>query len=414
MWSFLKSLIESRVLLANFVTRDLRARYVGSSMGFFWSVIFPLVNLFTFMFVFRIILAARWGDSQGALEVSLVMLSGIIVWTGFAESISRCAASVPQNANLVAKVVFPTSVLPTYMTLSALANMCLGLPIVLGATLWFGHISPPGVCIEVDGGTAQHGVWEGYETTAEVRHWPRAYIALDRAWHESKTFTVEWGGTAERGVDYIAPHDVLTLPKGSARLFLPIFPVRDNVAEGDETIEVRLTDSAGLSISKDVAVFALHDSELSPEDASKVFERDPAPYVPNDSIDHYPLSLGLPIVAAPFLILLLAIATIGIGSFFAAFNLYWRDTMHLIGVGLEAWMFGTPIFYPASLVPAKFSFLLTMNPMHWFIDMFRDVTLFARWPDLVHLGMFSVFAVAVFWIGTRFFARHQSNFPDLL
>ena len=136
------------------------------------------VNLFTFMFVFRIILAARWGDSQGALEVSLVMLSGIIVWTGFAESISRCAASVPQNANLVAKVVFPTSVLPTYMTLSALANMCLGLPIVIGATLWFGHISPPGVCIEVDGGTAQHGVWEGYETTAEVRHWPRAYLSL--------------------------------------------------------------------------------------------------------------------------------------------------------------------------------------------------------------------------------------------
>ena len=35
------TLTEHRTLLRDFVRRDLRARYVGSSMGFFWSIIFP-------------------------------------------------------------------------------------------------------------------------------------------------------------------------------------------------------------------------------------------------------------------------------------------------------------------------------------------------------------------------------------
>ncbi|MEL6428653.1 MAG: ABC transporter permease [Planctomycetota bacterium] len=414
MTPFLKSLAASRTLLSDFVRRDLRARYVGSSMGFFWSVIFPLINLFTFMFVFRIILSTRWGDEQGALEVSLVMLAGIVVWTGFSEAISRAAGCIPANANLVEKVVFPAPILPTYITLSALANMCLGLPIVLGATFWFGHVSAPRVGVEVDGGMAVHGIYEGYEPNEDVRHWPRARIALDRAWREDKTFEISWSGTATRGVDYVAPHDVVTVPAGSARLYLPIFPVRDDVLEGDETIEITLDSFDGLETFATVARFELHDNELSAEEIAKTFERDVSPYISESSADHHPLSLGTPVVIAPLLVLLLSVATVGIGSFFAAFNLFWRDTMHLIGVGLTVWMFATPIFYPAGMIPPKFSFMLTMNPMHWFIDMFRDVMLFARWPDPVHLGMFGVFAAVVFWLGTRFFARHQPNFPDLL
>ena len=59
------SLVANRRLLKDFVVRDLKARYVGSSMGFFWSVVFPIINLFVYMFVFRLILNSRFEDGAG-------------------------------------------------------------------------------------------------------------------------------------------------------------------------------------------------------------------------------------------------------------------------------------------------------------------------------------------------------------
>ena len=65
-----RSLAGNRRLLKDFVVRDLKARYVGSTMGFFWSVVFPIINLFVYMFLFRMVLKARWSDHQGPLEVA--------------------------------------------------------------------------------------------------------------------------------------------------------------------------------------------------------------------------------------------------------------------------------------------------------------------------------------------------------
>jgi NADH-quinone oxidoreductase subunit N len=50
------------------------------------------------------------------------------------------------------------------------------------------------------------------------------------------------------------------------------------------------------------------------------------------------------------LVFLQALFTTGLGLFFSAFNLFWRDIYHLMGVAIVAWMFATPIFYPEYLV----------------------------------------------------------------
>ena len=137
----LRSLVANRRLLLDFVLRDLRARYVGSSMGFFWSVIFPIVNLLVYHFVFRLVLNTRWNDSQGALEVALVMLAGIVIWQAFAEAITRSTGCLVDNANLIQKVVFPSELLPAFLAKSSLVNMLIGLPVLLAAVAWFGHLS---------------------------------------------------------------------------------------------------------------------------------------------------------------------------------------------------------------------------------------------------------------------------------
>lgn len=132
------SLNRHQRLLRDFVRRDLLARYVGSSMGFFWSVIFPLVNLAVYMFVFRTVLTVRWEASPelGALEQSpsqtaLTMLAGITVWAAFAETISRSTNCLVENSNLIQKVVFPSEIVPAYLSISAAVNMLIGIVIVL-------------------------------------------------------------------------------------------------------------------------------------------------------------------------------------------------------------------------------------------------------------------------------------------
>ncbi len=127
----LRNLGKQRNLITNFVTRDLKTRYVGSSLGFFWSVVVPFMYLIVFMFVFSLIFKSRWNDKATPVETSFFMLVGILAWQAHAECLSRITSSLVDNANLIKKVVFPSEVFSVYLTTSALINMLIGFPIVL-------------------------------------------------------------------------------------------------------------------------------------------------------------------------------------------------------------------------------------------------------------------------------------------
>lgn len=132
-----RSLVAHRRLVWDFVRRDLRSRYAGSSLGFFWSVVQPLANLAVYMFVFNVVIKARWSDSMTQAEVSLVMLTGFLAWATHAETLARSTTCVQDNSNLIQKVVFPAEVLPTYLSLSAMVSLLVGLPIILAGMLLY-------------------------------------------------------------------------------------------------------------------------------------------------------------------------------------------------------------------------------------------------------------------------------------
>lgn len=142
MLELLRSLKHNRRLLGDLVNRDLRARYVGSSMGFFWSVVFPIINLVVYMFVFSFVLEARWDEHQPKEVTALLMLAGIVVWQAFAESISRSTNTLVENQNLIQKVVFPSEILPPYLVISALINMLIGMAITLLGVVFYAYVQP--------------------------------------------------------------------------------------------------------------------------------------------------------------------------------------------------------------------------------------------------------------------------------
>lgn len=403
MLALLASLRRNRRLLKDFVVRDLKARYVGSSMGFFWSVLFPIVNLLVFMFVFRLILNARWGDHQGPLEVALAMLAGIVVWTAFAETISRGTNCLVENANLIQKVVFPSELLPVYLTISSLINMCIGLPVVLLSVLYFGHLATPDVLLTAD-------VQDAHEQSGTVL----VTVGLERGQSREVRVPYTLEGSATRGEDYLAEEGTFVFPPGALVSSVAVTLLPDRVPEEEETVVVRLGEPQGAVLLNEPTHTIRVADGPPPEPGVAPPQHDPAP---PDLIDpgYHTLRLGPQLLLLPVLFVLQVAFTAGLGFLLSTINLFLRDTFHLVGVFITVWMFATPIFYPAQLVQkADFGWILQLNPMYWLIDSYRDVVLYGIWPDWFLLGRFAVVAVLVLYLGSSFFLSQKHRFPDLL
>jgi ABC-2 type transport system permease protein len=94
-----------RELLASLIRRDLKVRYKGSVLGFFWSMLNPAVFLAVYYVVFQLVL------QSGIPRFAIWLLSGLLVWNLFTTSLSAACRSVVANANLVKKVAFPREIL---------------------------------------------------------------------------------------------------------------------------------------------------------------------------------------------------------------------------------------------------------------------------------------------------------------
>jgi ABC-type polysaccharide/polyol phosphate export permease len=123
-------------LIRNFVVRDLRGRYVGSFMGFFWSVIHPLVLLTSYYFVFKVILKVETPADSGTKNFALFLFCSILPWLFFSDTLQRSSTVIIDNANLVTKTIFPTEILPLTVLLAGLVNHLIGFAILLGIIFW--------------------------------------------------------------------------------------------------------------------------------------------------------------------------------------------------------------------------------------------------------------------------------------
>jgi ABC-type polysaccharide/polyol phosphate export permease len=135
MWHNLRQLPRYRALVQSLVTRELKARYRGSVLGFFWSFINPLLLLLIYTFVFSIVLP---GIRPAQLEpYALFMFCGILPWTWFSSSLSEAAGSLISGGNLIKKVLFPAEVLPLVTVLANMVHFVLGLPILAAFLVFY-------------------------------------------------------------------------------------------------------------------------------------------------------------------------------------------------------------------------------------------------------------------------------------
>lgn len=401
--------------------RDLKARYVGSSMGFFWSIVFPILNLFVYMFVFSLVLNTRWSNSMGPYEVSLLMLSGIVVWVAFAETLSRATNTLVENSNLIQKVVFPSEILPAFLSISSVINMCIGLPVVLLGVFYFTNVHTPVAHWEWPGGhqsNLRYNERGGFYPVEENLEAFEAQMKMVLPVLRDATIPFTVTGSATPGEDYTLDYEPLVIEAGKIEARLRINLIQDDIVDGGEDIILTMGEPTNASFppeDKGLPVLRLVINDAAPNAPIQPLVELPWPTLGWTGKDYMPMRLGLPLVVLPLLILLQVIFSSGLGYILSTLNLYLRDVYHLIGVGLTVWMFGTPIFYPALMVEDKgFGVMLDVNPMYWLIDSYRRVMVYGHWPQWDLLLRFGILAVIVFAIGTALFRRQKPQFPDLL
>jgi lipopolysaccharide transport system permease protein len=129
--NFLQKIFIQRGLIRNFVVRDLKARYVGSFMGLFWSVIHPIVLLVSYTFVFSVVFNQRPRPDTGTTSFALFLFCSILPWLFFQETLQRSSTVIIENASLVTKTLFPSEILPLSVLLAACVNHLIGFAILL-------------------------------------------------------------------------------------------------------------------------------------------------------------------------------------------------------------------------------------------------------------------------------------------
>jgi len=110
-----------REIVKNFYSRELRARFRGTLLGFAWPFLLPLVLFFVYYFVFAQLFGAKFGipdltgpdgEAAGKRWFTVYLFVGVIVWSGYAEAIQRNCTVILENANLIKKIAFPSEIFP--------------------------------------------------------------------------------------------------------------------------------------------------------------------------------------------------------------------------------------------------------------------------------------------------------------
>ena len=128
---------------------------------------------------------------------------------------------------------------------------------------------------------------------------------------------------------------------------------------------------------------------------------------------YYGVFPGAALLLFPFLMILVALAALGVGMILAALNVSYRDFRYVIPFLVQFWLFATPVIYPASMVPEQWRWLINLNPMAGLITGIRSalLNLPVSWTDIWISGTISLL---LFVTGIFFFKKMERRFADII
>ena len=120
------------------------------------------------------------------------------------------------------------------------------------------------------------------------------------------------------------------------------------------------------------------------------------------------------LLLVPFLLLVQLVLIVAISLITSALHVSVRDLAPVVGLGLQVWLYLTPVSYPLSVVPTELRPFYVLNPMVGLIDGFRSAIATGR-PPAWDLLAVSVVVSAVLLVGAYlYFKRAERAFADVI
>jgi lipopolysaccharide transport system permease protein len=129
----------------------------------------------------------------------------------------------------------------------------------------------------------------------------------------------------------------------------------------------------------------------------------------------YKIPLTINVLWLPAFILLAMITAIGVGLWFSALLVMYRDINYLLPFITQLWMFISPVVYSSSMIPEKWRWLYSINPMSGVVEGFRWALLGTQ--QSISGGMVAIssaIALVIFISGMFFFRRMERIFADMI
>jgi ABC-type polysaccharide/polyol phosphate export permease len=117
---------------------------------------------------------------------------------------------------------------------------------------------------------------------------------------------------------------------------------------------------------------------------------------------------------APVMFVLLVLFTTGVTLLTSSLNVFYRDVSPVVQIGLQLWLYVTPIAYPLSKVPESWRPLIAANPLSGIVEGFRSVLLYGRAPDWELLGLSAALTATVFAGAFVLFKKIDKYFADVI
>jgi ABC-type polysaccharide/polyol phosphate export permease len=126
-------LLRYRELFANLFRRDFHAKYKGSLLGIFWSLLNPLMLLGVYLVVFGVIMPPK----TAVPHYPIYLLAGLACWIFFSVSLQSAARSMIDSAELIKKVRFPRQLVAFSMVATQAVTFCVMVAILIILSLAF-------------------------------------------------------------------------------------------------------------------------------------------------------------------------------------------------------------------------------------------------------------------------------------
>ena len=112
----------------------------------------------------------------------------------------------------------------------------------------------------------------------------------------------------------------------------------------------------------------------------------------------------------PFAVFLVSAFSLGVSLFMAALGIFFSDVVEMYQIALQAWFYLTPIIYPPQLLPARYAWLLWINPMHHMIELVRAPIFRGQLPEATTVIICTLWAFVALAGGAWYFVRKSDEF----